>query len=80
MKIKQLLIFIIIFIFFTTYLKYKFNPKLIWDTISNNNRQEDSNKYEKTRDFIRYTCKNRVRIGGQQEFIRNAPNSHQKFL
>ena len=75
MKIKQLLIFIIIFIFFTTYLKYKYNPKLIWDNISNNNRKEDSNKNEMTRDFIRYTCKNRVRIGGQQKFIRNAPNS-----
>jgi len=55
-------------------LKYKFNAKIIW-----NNKPEDLisklNKEEMTRDFIRYTCKNRVRIGGQQKFIRNAPNS-----
>jgi predicted small secreted protein len=39
-------------------------------------KQEDNFQYhEQTRDFVRYNCRNKVRIGGKKEYIQNAPNN-----
>lgn len=41
---------------------------------SNSNNKRDKLKYVKTRDFIRYDCKNITRVGGQPQFVKNAPD------